>query len=248
MNKKTKQNDTIDLLRLAKALWHRAWAVVLSMLVFGAGAFSYTYFLVTPLYQASALMYVNNSTVSVGSTSISMTDLTASQSLVDTYIVVMKAWPFLEEIIEAAELDYSYDELASMIAAAAVDSTEVFQITVTSASPEEAEKIANTIAELLPDRISEIVDGSSARIVAGALTPSSKASPDITKNTAKGLLFGAFLSCGIIILLALADDRIRDEDELLNTYDLPLLASIPDLMASGKGSRYYRYESKWEGD
>lgn len=34
-----------------------------------------------------------------------------------------------------------------------------FSISVTSASPEEAEKIANTIAELLPNRIADIVEG-----------------------------------------------------------------------------------------
>ena len=39
-----------------------------------------------------------------------------------------------------------------MIEAGAVNSTEVFEIQVTSADPEEAERIANCIAELLPGR------------------------------------------------------------------------------------------------
>ena len=67
------QNSTdnemvIDLVQLAKALWHRAWAILLAMVIFGAAAFSYAYFLITPLYKASAMLYVNNSSLSVGST------------------------------------------------------------------------------------------------------------------------------------------------------------------------------------
>ena len=79
------QNSTdnemvIDLVQLAKALWHRAWAILLAMVVFGAAAFSYAYFLITPLYKASAMLYVNNSSLSVGSTKVDLSDLNAAQS------------------------------------------------------------------------------------------------------------------------------------------------------------------------
>ena len=30
----------IDLVQLAKALWHRAWAIVLAMVIFGGAAFA----------------------------------------------------------------------------------------------------------------------------------------------------------------------------------------------------------------
>lgn len=233
----------IDLLRLAKALWHRAWAIILAMVLFGAAAFSYAYFLITPLYQASAMLYVNNSSISVGSTSVSLSDLSAAQSLVDTYIVILKTRTTLEDVIEQAELDYSYKELYDMISAGAVNSTEVFQIVVTSPNPWEAEKIANTIAELLPDKISNIVEGSSVRIVDYAVVPPVKSSPSISRYTAMGLLLGLVVSCGIIILRELFDEQIREEDFLLQNYDLPMLAVVPDLLTSGKssGKDYYSY-------
>ena len=46
----------IDLLRLAGALWHRAWAILLAMVLFGGAAFAYAYYLVTPLYQSRSPM------------------------------------------------------------------------------------------------------------------------------------------------------------------------------------------------
>ena len=238
MENRKEEYMEIDLLRLVRALWHRAWAIVLAMLLCGAAAFSYTYFLVTPLYKSSALMYVNNSSITVGSTSVSLSDLTASQTLVDTYIVILKTRLTLNDVIEQAELNYTYEDLRDMISASPVDSTEIFEITVTSPYPAEAEKIANTIVKVLPEKISEIMDGSSVRTVDFAVRPTMKSSPSITKNVALGLIVGMILSCGVIVLLELLDEQIRDEEYLTQTYELPVLAAVPDLLKSGEASKY----------
>ena len=245
MEKEQIGNDNvmvIDLVQLMQALWHRAWAILLAILIFGGAAFSYAYFLVTPLYKASAMMYVNNSSISVGSTQVNLNDLTAAQSLVNTYIVILNTRGTLEEVIDQAGLSYDYETLSGMISAGAVNSTEVFSIEVTSADPREAEKIANTIAELLPDRIAEIVDGSSVRIVDYAIVPSHKSSPSLSRYTMLGMVLGAVISCGIIVLRMIFDEQIREEEYVRDTFDLPLLAAVPDLAAKG-GSDYYYSQS-----
>ena len=85
MERENNDEIEIDLLEVAGELWRHFWVIVLSMIVFGAAAFSYATFLITPLYHSEAKVYVNNSNLSVGSTSISLTDLNAAQSLVDTW-------------------------------------------------------------------------------------------------------------------------------------------------------------------
>jgi len=237
-NTEKKDDAEIDLLRLAKALWHHAWTIVLTMILCGAAAFFYTYLLVTPLYKSSALMYVNNSSITVGSTSVSLSDLSASKTLVDTYIVILETRLTLNEVIEQAELSYSYDDLREMITAAPVNSTEIFEITVTSPDPAEAERIANTIVKILPEKISEIVEGSSVRTVDFAVQPTQKSSPSITTNVALGLIVGMVLSCSGIVLRELLDEQIWDEEYLTRTYDLPVLAVIPDLLKSSESSKY----------
>ena len=234
----------IDLMRLLRALWHRAWALALSMLLLGGVAFCYAKFLITPLYQSSALMYVNNSTFSVGSTSVSLSDLTASQSLVETYIVILKTRLTMNEVIKQAGLSYTYEELCDMVSAGSVNGTEIFRIDVTSPYPEEAEKIANTIVEVLPDKIGEIVDGSSVRTVDFAVASTEKKSPSVARYTLMGLLFGFMFSACIVILIELLDEQIHDEEYLVQTYHLPLLAAVPDLLSSSgkKGYRKGYYE------
>ena len=245
MTNKAETTDTIDLIELAGVLLRRWWIIVLSALVIGAAAFGYTRFFIDPLYQASTLMYVNNSDISLGATSftISNADLTAAQKLGNTYLVILKSRTALNEVIEEAELDYSYEQLKKMISANAVNSTEVFEIVVTSTSPAEAELIANTIAEVLPDKISAIVNGSDVRIVDYAVVPSHRYSPSYTRNTAIGLLIGLVVSAAVLILMHMLDENIRTEDYLTTEYpDIPLLAVIPDMMVSRQhGSNYYYY-------
>lgn len=241
MENKGKDYMEIDLLQIAKALWHRAWAILLAAVLCGAAGFGYSAFLVTPLYQSEAMMYVNNSSFSVGSTSfsISSSELTAAQSLVATYIVILNTRTTLEDVIRDAELEYSYEELLGMIDAQAVNNTEVFSITVTSESPQEAEQIANTIARILPEKISNIVEGSSVRVVDYAVVPAHRSSPSISRYTILGALLGIVLTCGYIVLREMFDDQIRDEEFLMQTYDIPILAAIPELLSSRNSSGYY---------
>lgn len=243
MKMETQENEyaKIDLMRFAKALWHRAWAIVLAILLFGCAGFYYGYTRITPVYRASALMYVNNSTISVGSTAVNLGDISTSQALVQTYAVILKTRLTLNEVIERAGLDYSYEQLYGMVSAAAVNDTEIFRISVTSADPIEAERIANTIVEILPKKIEEVMEGCSARAVDYAVVPTSSISTGITHYVELGMMAGFAISCGLIILLELLDEQIRDEDYLTLTYDLPVLAAIPDLAQkshSGYGGYY----------
>ena len=240
------EEDTIDLLELAKALWKNILAIALVAVIFGSAAFGCTAFLIEPEYQATASLYVNNSSFSLGATnfSISTAELSASNSLVSVYLYILKSRTTMEDVIKEANLTYTPEELSKMVSAKGINSTGAFEVTVTSTSPSEAELIANTIAKLLPDRIAEIVDGSSVRIVDYAIIPSHRSGPSMVKNTAMGILAGGFLAAAVVVVRFLMDDKsklmIKSADELREMYpDIPVLAMIPDMRASEKKNGYY---------
>lgn len=242
MNRQLDNAETeIDLLRLLKVLLKKAWIIIICTLLAGIIAFMYSALLIDPQYQARAMMYVNNSSFSIGSTSfsISASELSAARSLLDLYVVILKSRTTLERIIDESGVSYTTDELSAMLSAKSVSSTEVFEIVCTSTDPEEAKLIVNTVTEVLPDRIYEIVDGSSVRIVDDAVTPKRKSAPSNTRNALIGMLIGFVASAGIIILLDLLDNTVHDENYLLDTYDIPMLASVPN-MNSKKTNGYYR--------
>lgn len=233
----------IDLLHLVRVLWQRVWIIAIVTVLLGAMAFSYAYFFVTPQYQAKAMMYVNNSALSLGGTSfsISSSELSAAKSLLDVYVIILQSRTTMEEVLEESGLDYSYEKISGMVKASSVNSTEVFQIVATSSDPAEAELIVDTIVRVLPDRIADIVDGSSVRLVDHAVLPTQRSSPSYTKYAMIGLVLGFVLSCGAIIVLDLMDTTIRDEDYLYQRYNIPVLAVVPDAYETRKGSYSYYY-------
>jgi len=234
--------EEIDLLKLLQALWRKAWLIVAAAVLGGSILLVYTIFFVTPQYRTSALLYVNNA-VSIGNTkvSISSSDIYASNSLVDTFSVILKSRSTLEEAILEGQLPYSYEQLVNMVSGSAEGDTPVFKITVVDKDPEMAAHIANTIVEVIIDKISKIIEGSSVKIVDSAVPPKAAFSPSYTKNTAIGMLLGFVIASGIIILRTLMDNTIREEEYLLENYkNIPVLSSIPNLGEASEGG-YYGY-------
>ncbi len=242
----------IDLLKLVKALWKKTLVIILIAAIAAAAAFAFTLFFISPSYDATASFFVNNSSFSFGSTSfsISSSELSASNSLVNTYIYILKSRTTLEDVIAKGELPYSYKSLSKMITTKTVAGTAAFDVVVRSSSPVEAEHIANVIAEVLPSRIAEIVDGSSVRIVDYAIVPAGRSAPSYTQNTVIGFLIGAVIAVAIITVRFLIEERndvvIHSSDDLRKLYpDIKVLALIPDMRLSDKKGYYY---SSYYGD
>ncbi|MBQ8399301.1 MAG: hypothetical protein IJX08_04950 [Clostridia bacterium] len=245
-----KEYYAIDLFHIAKSLWKKAWLIVVVGLLTGMIGFVYSAFFVAPTYSSSVMLYVNNSSVSIGDASISFSssEITAAQSLVKTYSVILKSRATLERVIEESGVSYTYKELVKMVSAGAANDTEILKVTVTTEDPYEAVRIANCIAEVLRNRISAIIDGASMEVVDDAVPDLQKVGPSITKYTAVGLILGALVCALGVAIAAMLDDTIHDEEYVLQTYDYPILAKIPDLMNTGTKRYGYYYQRKHHSD
>lgn len=231
----------IDLKRVFDALVHKAWLVAAVSVVTAFLTLLITLFFITPEYEAKAMFYVNNNSLSVGNTSFSISsgDLTTSRNLVESYLVILNTWETLEAVIDYAGVDLSIKALENMISAEAVNETEIFAVVITSTSPQEAEKLANAIAYILPKRIDTIIEGTSAKIVSAAVVPSSPSSPSFVKNTVIGFLLGFMAVAGVIVLQTIYDTIIHREEDVAQISKLPILASVPDMLGESKGGYYY---------
>ena len=67
-----------------------------------------------------------------------------------------------------------------------------------------------------------------------------KVSPSVTMYTMVGFILGFVFSVGVIAVFAIMDDTVHDEDYILQTYNYPILAKIPDLLDKDS-KRYGRY-------
>ncbi len=237
----TNEYYTVDVLHIIRSLWRRVWIIGLCGFLAAVIGFLISAFVIAPTYSSHVKLYVNNSSFSLGNTSfsISSSELTAAQGLVRTYGEILDSRSTLERVIDEAKVEYTWKELSHMITYEPSNDTEIMSVAVTCNDPYEASKIANTIAQVLPTRISEIIDGASMEVVDSAIPDLEKVAPNVTKYTAVGLVLGVFISIIALIVLAMMDDTIHDEEYILRTYDYPILGKVPDLLNTGNKSYAY---------
>lgn len=240
----------LDLRLLLLALMRKLWLIVLCAVIIGAAAFGYTKYFVTPMYRASVTIYVNNNRLNVEGNTATLTtsDLSVAQRLVSTYVITLKSDRVLNKVAQELDVEMSASQIRGMISAEAVDNTEVFNVTITNADPALAAQIANAVAKVAPDEISEIVVGSSTKIIDYATVPKAPSSPNVMRNTALGAVIGIVLAAVIAILQELLDVRVREEQDVTRLSEAPILGRIPDFALDDKGDAYAEaHKNKQEG-
>lgn len=246
-DKSTEEYYIVDLLHVIKFVWKRAWIILLAGILVGVLCYGYSSYGITPTYSSHVKLYVNNSSISSvadAAFSISSSQLSAAQGLVRTYSEILNSRSTLERIRTEAGVDRTWRELSSMISCASANDTEIMRVTVTCTDPYEASEIANTVAKVLPIRISEIIDGATMEVVDSAVPNLSKVAPSVSKYTTIGLLIGVVIATILLVIVALLDDTIHNEEYILRTYDYPILGKVPDLLHTGSKSYGYYTQKK----
>lgn len=219
--------------------------ILIITIVAGLLAFAVSQFFITPQYEASVKLFVNNSRAGQADIT-SISDLNASERLVNTYMEIVKSNTVLEKVAQNDNLDYSLDRLKKMVSTQAVQNTEIFYVKVTSDNPHHAQLLANRIAMDAPDEIMDFVEATSVKVIDFAILPTEQATPNVKLNTAIGLLLGLVLSVLLVLLLDMLDVTIRSEEDIKKLTDLPVLGTIPSIeLLNDKGKENSRYGGKY---
>jgi len=232
----------ISLKSVFASVLNRIWLILLSAVIFSIAALFITKFAITPQYQATVRLYVNNKTEETNS--LTQSDVTAAKSLVDTYITIIQSNSVIDSIANSSDINYSNQEIREMLSAKSVNGTEVFDVSIIGSSPEECAKIANRIAELAPDKISAIIEGSSVKIIDRAKIPSEPISPSLARNIAIAFLLGLVTSCIAFVIAHIMDTNIYSEDDVKEFCNLPILGVFPDLNTVNRGNYGYAYVTR----
>lgn len=203
-----------------------------------------THFCIKPKYSATTKMYVYSNTdrISTDST-ITSTELTASQDLVNTYIYILKSDTVLEAVIKDLDLNISTSALKSAISAQQADKTVAFEVTVTATGPKTAARIANSIAKIAPKEIVRVVKAGGVEIIDYAKVPTKPSSPNLSMNiivAAVAALFVSFMAC---FLYEFFDTTITGERDVVSEFDIPILGTVPNLENNSEQSSKYPTKS-----
>lgn len=220
-----KQEATIDLVEVFYLLWGHILQIIACFLVGAILAFGFTYFVVTPTYQASASIYV----VSASNDSIvNLTDLQVGSQLTADYQELMLSRPLLQDVIRNLELEVDYKAMAQQISITNTNDTRILKITVTDTDPQQAADIANELVKQACVYLPKIMETEPPNLVEDAVVPSHKASPSYSKNTVLGALLGAILCCGVLLVQYLMNDTFMTPDDISRYFGVQPLATIPE--------------------
>ena len=190
----TEDEETIDLMELARLLWAHAVQIVAAAVAAALICLLVCVFALTPKYQASINMIVN--TRQDNSSTFTSDNFNSAKNLISTYAVIIKGNTVLNEVIDELDLDMTYAELYDMVDVADVDATQIMKITVTDTDAERAGEIAQTIADIVPDVLVEKVEAGSCKTVSDVSINPNKVFPQTKKYVVMAGLLGAVRRAG----------------------------------------------------
>ena len=224
--------ETIDLLELLGVLRQHILALLLTTVLAALAGFLVSSFVLTPQYQASALMIVN--TRQDTSANVTSDQLTSASRLVSTYSIIVKSDTVLNQVIANLGLNMTYETLASKVEVSAVDETQVMEITVTDPNPDGARQVCEQITQVAPDAILTAVEAGSVKVISAASVDPDPVSPNIPRNTAISGVLGLVVCVGILFLRVLLDNKINTEDDVTKHLGLTVIGVIPNYENGGK--------------
>lgn len=215
--------DDFELIEMVYRMLAKWKQIVCCALAFAMIAWGYTVVLMTPMYEATATIYVLNRSDSA----INFSDLQLGNALTQDYIKVFQMWEVHEEVISNLQLPYSYKEMREMLSVKNDSNTRMLDIAVTSASPEEAAAIANEYAKVASEYIADTMATDPPNIMSVALVPTNPVSPSKARNILLGFILGGAIACGYVAVCFFMDDKFRTAEDIRRYTGLSTLAVVP---------------------
>lgn len=224
MNENYKEDEIeIDLGALFFELLNHWKMIVLSSVLTGIIGLVISLFLITPQYESTSELYVLSKSTSI----TSLADIQMGTSLTNDYMVVVEGRPVLEQVIRNLGIEETYHSLRQKIALNNPTNSRILAITVTDPDPNRAKLIADEIAVVASNFISVKMDQDPPTIISYGYADEEPVSPSIVKNVAIGVLLGAFLAIGVVVLTYLLNDTITNAEDVERKLGLNLLGTLP---------------------
>ena len=234
--------EELDLKEVLKMFFEKRVMIIIIVLLFAIIGAAFSLYIMTPKYKASTTLVLTKTqetSVEAGgivTDSITQTDVTLNQKLVTTYSEIIKSSNILRQVIKnLPTLDITEGELRKNIVVTSKEETEVIEISVTNGNPEYAAKIANEIANVFSEKITEMYKINNVYILDVAEIPDKPANIKPVKYTAIFGAVGFILACGYILIRNMFDNTTMNKDDIEKLTGIPVLVSLAKYDSNKKG-------------
>ncbi|WP_036188031.1 YveK family protein [Ureibacillus manganicus] len=221
------EQRTVTLQEILALLKKRFILIVSLTVLAGLVVGMFSYFWLTPVYQAQTQILVNQKSTPQDAfrwREMIETDI----QLINTYNVIIKSPVILERVIEELDLKTTPEKLTSQIIVTSQNQSRVLNVRVQDANPSQAVIIVNTIANVFKKEIPKLlhVDNINILSVAELSANPNPLKPNKTLNVAIGATIGLMVAIFLAFLLEYLDNRVKDEDDVEELLEIPVMGTV----------------------
>ncbi|MCM3652943.1 YveK family protein [Metabacillus litoralis] len=226
--------ETISLKGLFLTLKKRLSLIIIIAAIATATSGIVSYFLLTPIYQSSTQILVNQAKTE--QQLYNYNEVQTNLQLINTYNAIIKSPAILDKVIEQEKLDITTGTLNGMITVGSEADSQVVNITVQNENPQKAADIANAIASTFQTEISKLMNIDNVSVLTEAQIGEnpSPINPKPVLNMAIALVVGLMAGVGLAFLLEYLDNTIKTEQDIENQLGLPVLGAITTINMDGE--------------
>lgn len=218
--------ETISLKELFGTLKKRMTLIIVITLLAVSASALISYFLITPVYQSSTQLLVNQE--KSDQPNLNVSDIQANLQLINTYNVIIKSPVILDKVSEQMNGEFTAGQLNEKITVQTEQDSQVVNVSVQDPDPYVAADIANKTASVFQDEIVELMSVDNVSILTPAVVSQgqSPVSPQPFLNMAIALVVGLMIGVGLAFLLEYLDNSIKTEQDIEKVLDLPILGVV----------------------
>lgn len=219
--------ETISLQDIFKTLKKRMPLILLC--TFGAAVIAaiISFFLITPIYQASTQVLVNQKSDAT-TQQVTTADIQSNLQLINTYNEIITSPAILSVVAQNLDMDLTPVQLKSKISVSNANNSQVLNITVQDETYNIAVDIANEVVEVFKEKIPTLMKVDNVNVLSPAekMDNASPIKPNKLLNVAIGLVLGLMVGVGLAFLLEFLDTTIKTEDDVEQLLGLPIIGLI----------------------
>ncbi len=217
--------DTIGIVDLFVILKKRWRMIVVFTFIAGLAGGAITNYLLTPIYQTSTQILVNQKKTEQG---FDISSMQSSVELINTYSMIIKSPAILEKVNNEYKLVQKTEELEQKISISSQEGSQVFILEVKDSDPVRAVHIANAVSTTFQKEIPKIMNVDNVNILAKAELKEDPdpVSPNLLFNITISIVIGMMAAAAIVLLLELVDKTFKNDQDVEAFLGLPVIGSI----------------------
>ncbi|AST93646.1 capsular biosynthesis protein [Sutcliffiella cohnii] len=218
--------ETISLKELFQTLKKRLWLIITITAIATATSGLVSFFLLTPIYQSSTQLLVNQTKSEQGF--VDVNQIRSNIEIINTYNVIIKSPAILDKVSQQVGGGETFSSLNNAITVGAEGNSQVVKITVQHEDPVMAANIANTTAQVFQADVLTLMNVDNVNILSPAQVSDNPVpvKPRPALNMAIAFVVGLMAGVGLAFLLEYLDNTVKNEQDVENILGLPVLGTI----------------------